>query len=119
MCCSRSFQEESSNAINIPFPPLPGETEKSNKGSKKDKPAAATEPKYSVVHRGEFSMQDYTNERCSSLVRRPKELVVKVQLPGVSSVANLEVDIFEERVCLHCKDPCYELDVSSRWKLGD
>ena len=120
VCLSLLFQEE--NPLNIPFPPLLDETEKSSKGSKSRKSskrvkegnaAVVTEPKYSVVHRGEFSMQDYTNERCSSLVRRPKELVVEVQLPGVSSVANLEVDIFKERVKLHCKSPCYDLDVSS------
>ena len=41
------------------------------------------QPHYTVTHRGEFSMLDYTNTNESTLIKRPKELLVVVDLPGV------------------------------------
>ena len=57
-------------------------------------------------------MQDFTNDRWSTLVKRPKELVISVELPGVDSAASLDLEIFEKRVMLQCNSPLYELDVS-------
>lgn len=123
-------QKDGANSLNIPFPPLPDEVhgsapsdptskvdERNKKSKSKQETKPPTEPKYTVVHRGEFSMQDYTNDRHSTLVRRPKELLVKVEVPGVSSAAILDVEVFEKRVVLKCKSPCYELDVSFGIKL--
>lgn len=57
-------------------------------------------------------MQDYTNDRESTLIRRPRELVVTVQLPGVESAGVVELDIFERKMTLQCGTPVYKLDVS-------
>ena len=45
--------------------------------------------RYTVTHRGELDYQDFTNERTSNAIKRPKELVVTVELPGL--VGNLFV----------------------------
>ena len=58
-------------------------------------------------------MQDFTNQRESSHVKRPKELVLTVELPGVESASSVDLDIFEKRVVLKSEAPQYSLDVSS------
>ena len=101
--------------LKVPYPPLREEVEaKSHKKQqeRKEKEKPATEPEYTIVHRGEMTMQDFTNERSSSRIRRPKELVVTVQLPGVGSAKSVELDIFEKRLLLQCNKPLYKLDVS-------
>ena len=57
-------------------------------------------------------MQDFTNNRESTRVKRPKELVVTVKLPGVESAAAVELDIFEKKIVIQCENPVYKLDVS-------
>ncbi len=113
--------ENFSNPLNIPFPLLREDTNPSNgsgagedqaKSKRKEKEQRKAEPRYTVTHRGDFSMQDFTNERHSTVVRRPKELVVRVEVPGVKSAASMDVEIFEKRVLLECKSPRYHLDVS-------
>lgn len=109
------------NPLKFPIPPLPEEAKArtrkdqqvKKKREKKRKKRSPAQPKYSVVHRGEFSMQDFTNDRRSTLVKRPKELVVSVEVPGVVSASLLDLEIFERRVTLQCNFPLYELDVSS------
>ena len=64
-------------------------------------------------------MQDFTNERSSSRIRRPNELVVTVNLPGVESAKNVELDIFEKRLLLQCSKPLYKLDVSTLINFHD
>lgn len=81
----------------------------------KEKARLAMEPKYTVLHRGEFTMQDFTNERESTLIKRPKELVVSVELPGVESAGSVELDIFERKVVLKSETPPYNLDVSCHY----
>lgn len=101
--------------LKVPYPPLREELEaKSYKKQqeKKQKEKQPSEPEYSIVHRGEMTMQDFTNERSSSRVKRPKELVVSVHLPGVDSAKSVELDIFEKRLLLQCNKPQYKLDVS-------
>ena len=101
--------------LTVPYPPLKKEMEaKSRKAQeeKKQKEKPQNEPEYTIVHRGEMSMQDFTNERSSSRIKRPKELVVTVHLPGVKSAKTVELDIFEKSLQLHCPKPLYKLDVS-------
>lgn len=100
--------------MNIPYPPLKEEVEaKSHKKQQKKKAAKLpSEPEYTIVHRGEFTIQDFTNERESTRIKRPKELVVTVKLPGVKSAESVELDIFEKKMVLQCQSPLYKLDVS-------
>ena len=43
------------------------------------------EPNYTITHHDNFSMLDFTYSNESTLIRRPKKLVVSVELPGVVS----------------------------------
>ena len=86
---------------------------------RKQQKVLPSEPEYRIVHRGEMSMQDFTNERSSSRIRRPNELVVTVNLPGVESAKNVELDIFEKRLLLQCSKPLYKLDVSTLINFHD
>ena len=108
-------EEADLGPLKVPYPPLREEMEaKSHKKQqeRKAKEKPPTQPEYTVVHRGEMTMQDFTNERSSSRIRRPNELVVTVHLPGVSSAKSVELDIFEKRLLLQCNKPLYKLDVS-------
>ena len=85
--------------------------------------------RYTIIHRGELDIQDYTCERTSKAIKRPKDLVVTIELPGVvcyinqniyliyiciiykDTAANLEVDIFEKAVVLNHTQPQYHLKV--------
>ena len=57
-------------------------------------------------------MQDFTNERESTRIKRPEQLVVTVNLPGVETASGVDLDIFEKRLVLECTSPLYKLDVS-------
>jgi dynein assembly factor 2 len=107
--------------VKIPFPPLKEDLEAKPQKAKtkaRAKFEEPTQPDYTIVHRGEFSMQDFTNSRESTLVKRPKELVVRVELPGVESTTGMDLDIFEKKVVLKTKKPQFLLDVSHGGVLG-
>ncbi len=57
-------------------------------------------------------MQDFTNDRESSRVKRPERMLVTVELPRVGSASAVDLDIFEKRLTLECASPPYKLDVS-------
>ena len=104
------------NALPVPYPSLPEETAAT--GVCRDREVIVAKkkprqlPKHSVVHRGEFSMQDFTNDRSSTLVKRPKELVVSVEFPEGITAGVLDVEMFDKRVIVQCSSLHYELDVS-------
>lgn len=99
--------------LNVPYPPLKQGHSTENKPSAKEKKLRPpSEPRYNILHSGEFTMQDFTNDRESSQIKRPKKLVVSVELPGVKSANAVELDIFEKRLTLECVHPPYKLDVS-------
>lgn len=106
--------------LKVPYPPLKDEqqekdklSEKHRKKKHKREKKRYCEPEYTIVHRGGFSMQDFTNERESTRIKRPEQLVVTVNLPGVESAGNVDLDIYEKRLVLECTNPLYKLDVSS------
>eukprot|EP00731_Ephydatia_muelleri_P035922 Em0179g12a len=69
------------------------------------------EPNYTITHHDEFSMLDYTYSKESTLIRRPRELVVSVELPGVLSADCIKLDVFEKQLSLECSDPIYHLEL--------
>lgn len=112
VCC---MQAPSVGGMKVPFPPLSEDVEAKSHSSQQKRKATVRlpmEPKYTVVHCGEFTMQDFTNSRESTLIKRPRELVVSVELPGVESAGSVELDIFEKRVVLKVEKPKLQLDVS-------
>jgi dynein assembly factor 2 len=55
-----------------------------------------TKPKMTVVHRGEIELGDYMKSvglRNLPISRRPKELVIKLELPLMKSAADMDLDI--------------------------
>ena len=72
-----------------------------------------TIPNYRIVHRGEIDMQDCTNNilpQVRSL--RPKELLVEIELPLCASSNNVDLDVCERTLKLHCDSPKYSLDLA-------
>lgn len=81
------------------------------------------------MYSGDFDCQDYTYKQENGSSRRPKRIIVTIELPKLVSyinffimlitwlfvlkttAANLEVDIFERKVILHNADPLYHLEV--------
>lgn len=72
-----------------------------------------TIPLYRIIHRGEFDMQDCTNSIVAQVrSMRPKELIVEVDLPLCASTTNVDLDVCERSLKLHCDSPKYSLDLS-------
>lgn len=72
-----------------------------------------TIPLYRIVHRGEFDMQDCTNSIVAQVrSMRPKELLVEVDLPLCASTNNVDLDVCERSLKLHCDSPKYSLDLA-------
>ena len=71
-----------------------------------------TIPTYHIVHRGEFDMQDCTNSLIPQVrSMRPKELIVEIDLPLCASSNNVDLDVCERSLKLHCDSPKYSLDL--------
>jgi hypothetical protein len=71
-----------------------------------------TIPTYRIVHRGEFDMQDCTNPLVPQVrSMRPKELIVEIDLPLCASTSNVDLDVCERSLKLHCDSPKYSLDL--------
>lgn len=81
-------------------------------------PAAVTAPDYKIVHRGEFRYQDHTFARVSSRASRPSELVVRIELPLVDSVADVDLEVSERDLRLLVPD-VYDLEVSLPFPVDD
>ena len=72
-----------------------------------------TIPLYRIIHRGEYDMQDCTNSIVTQVrSMRPKELLVEVDLPLCASTNNVDLDVCERSLKLHCDSPKYSLDLS-------
>lgn len=62
-------------------------------------------PKYTIVHRGSASMQQCLSTRIEVETRRPKELVVYIELQKLSSINAVELDVNDTEI--HLKNPLY------------
>ncbi|UJR20956.1 hypothetical protein I4U23_024063 [Adineta vaga] len=71
-----------------------------------------TIPTYRIIHRGEFDIQDCTNPLVPQIhSMRPKELLVEIDLPLCASTSNVDLDVCERSLKLHCDSPKYSLDL--------
>ena len=65
-------------------------------------------PKYSVVHRGQFEMQNHMMGESAQGAQvescRPRELVIKIQLPRCESARDVDLDVSVERLALKVED---------------
>ncbi|XP_033647189.1 protein kintoun-like [Asterias rubens] len=97
------------------------ESESGNPPAKKiGKKPGPVEPQYSITHRGHFDMQNFTNAPDSMPTTRPQELVVKIQLPLLKSIASVRLDVFEKQIVLECQKPVsYKLDLSLPYPIDE
>ncbi|KAJ8308430.1 hypothetical protein KUTeg_013304 [Tegillarca granosa] len=88
---------------------------------KNPKKNTINEPKYTIIHRSNMDIQEYRNAPDARLnSTRPKELVVKVELPLLSSVAQVDLDIFEQKLLLESSKPAaYKLDLNLPYPVDD
>uniref|UniRef100_UPI00398E8CF8 protein kintoun isoform X2 n=1 Tax=Pristiophorus japonicus TaxID=55135 RepID=UPI00398E8CF8 len=115
------------NPLKFPYPFDRPKSENASKNDTKDKTskcskAAAednkktqdskfTQPKYSIVYRSHFEMQDYRYARDAAPSTRPKELVVSIDLPLLKSAEDACLDVTEKLLCLESQNPAYKLDL--------
>lgn len=71
-------------------------------------------PKYEIIHRRHVEMHEYTDELDAKLnVTIPKELVIKIHLPLLSSSKDVVLDVNTKSLYLHCDSPAkYKLSAS-------
>lgn len=97
--------------------------EKENKPNvvKDEKNNEYTVPEYKLIHRGEADIQNYTNQVDHRLINstRPKELVVRIDLPLCKSSELLSLDIFEKQLLLKSNDPNYLLDLKLPYPINE
>ncbi|KAK3587789.1 hypothetical protein CHS0354_042753 [Potamilus streckersoni] len=86
-----------------------------------DKPkSSVTKPKYTMIHRSEMDLQEYRNAPDARPSTRPKELEIKIELPLLSSAAQVSLDVFEERLVLESKTPAeYKLDLKLPYQVDE
>ncbi|XP_059815402.1 protein kintoun [Hypanus sabinus] len=78
-----------------------------------------TQPKYSIVYRSPFDLQDYRYARDAVPSTRPKELVVTIDLPLLNSVENASLDVTEKLLCLETQKPAYKLDLTLPYPVDE
>ncbi|KAL3872690.1 hypothetical protein ACJMK2_035900 [Sinanodonta woodiana] len=82
--------------------------------------SSVTEPKYSIIHRSQMDLQEYRNAPDARPSTRPKELEIKIELPLLSSAAQVSLDVFEERLVLESKKPAeYKLDLKLPYPVDE
>ena len=104
------------------------EVAEQNKNNKKKTTAAgmrqetrANEPKYKIVHRGEFDLIDYRNAAIKAPnTGRPKELHVAIELPLCKSARHVDLDVSEAHIALHCTEVGpYHLDLDLPYPVNE
>jgi dynein assembly factor 2 len=77
-------------------------------------------PKHSIVHRGEFSLQNFTVDRTEGLgARRPRELLVHIELPLLSTIASVELDVSDRDVRVHAPGVYAPLKIALPYRVDD
>ncbi|XP_077999184.1 protein kintoun-like [Glandiceps talaboti] len=85
-----------------------------------EKEDAVTKPKYTIVHRGHFDIQNFRNAPDAAPTTRPQELVVNIQLPLLKSAKTVNLDIYEQSMVMECVEPvAYKLDVKLPYKVNE
>ena len=79
VCVHSSTRQKNSGKKNVSSPASP---------TSPPSPPSPVEPAYTVKYRGEVAMGDYTNNRVSSVVKRPSDIIITVELPGVVSIGS-------------------------------
>ncbi|KAK7103653.1 protein kintoun-like [Littorina saxatilis] len=84
------------------------------------KDGESTVPKYTIVHRTEVDMQEYRNAPDAKPSTRPRELVIKIELPLLKAASQASLDIYEKQLLLESKAPAaYKLDLPLPYPVDD
>ncbi|XP_069772481.1 protein kintoun [Narcine bancroftii] len=86
---------------------------------KKSQTNAFTQPKYSIVYRSVFDMQDYRYAREAAPTTRPKELVVTIDLPLLNSAENACLDVTKNFLSLESQKPAYKLELTLPYPVDE
>ncbi|XP_078418472.1 protein kintoun isoform X1 [Cetorhinus maximus] len=128
---------EADNPLKFPYPFDPPKSEntsgngmkakttnESSKAAAKDKNTKTqdskfTQPKYSIIYRSHFDLQDYRYARESAPSTRPKELVITINLPLLKSAEDACLDVTEKLLCLESQKPAYKLDLPLSYPVDE
>ena len=120
----QQYLENQSNSAKLNKPtPVTQKTDinNNNNNSAEETTNGYTEPKYKIVHRGKFDIEDCTNQTDQRVVNstRPKELFISIELPLCKSSEQLTLDIFEKRLYLESNEPNYKLDLNLPYPINE
>lgn len=119
-------EEEIEFQKNIKYPaPPPAEDEKKpvvrNFDNRNEDKGKYTIPKYAIKHRTGIDLQEFTYDKnCKINCAIPKELVIEVNLPLLSSTKEVALDVMEKSVHLICEKPAkYKLDIQLPYSVNE
>ena len=118
----QQYLENQSNSAKLNKPtPVTQKTDINNNNKSSAEENGYTEPKYKMVHRGKFDIEDCTNQTDQRVVNstRPKELFISIELPLCKSSEQLTLDIFERRLHLESNEPNYKLDLNLPYPIDE
>lgn len=71
-------------------------------------------PHYQIIHRGTVDMADFTGDRHRPDATRPRELLIRIDLAGVSSISSIELDTDVRALSLSVPSasPPFKLDIT-------
>ncbi|XP_075700129.1 protein kintoun [Rhinoderma darwinii] len=78
-----------------------------------------TVPRYTIRHRSYVDLQDYRDARDSAPSPVPKELVITVDLPLLSSASDLDLHIEGKNLRLESQKPAYKLQLKLPYLVED
>nr|XP_033808352.1 protein kintoun isoform X2 [Geotrypetes seraphini] len=76
-------------------------------------------PRYTIVHRSHFDLQDYRYVRDAAPSPIPKELVVIIDLPLLKSAEQATLDVAEKHLSLESRKPDYSLQISLPYRVHE
>ena len=77
-------------------------------------------PKYNIIHRGYFDIQDFREAPDAKATTRPKELIVEVELPLLKSAATVDLDVLERKISLESTTPAkYKLEIDLPYPVDE
>ncbi|XP_018411753.1 PREDICTED: protein kintoun [Nanorana parkeri] len=113
-------QQDPGDPLSFPYPyDVPGGQRKSSRGHPKVQPQPEdrkanqepTVPRYTIHHRSYVDMQDYRDARDSAPSPVPKELLITVDLPLLSSASEVKLHIEGKALSLESQKPAYKLQL--------
>lgn len=130
------FQENTAEYTDIPNYPYPSLEKKNepaeslkkhfkddtNKTNGRPMPMESTKyttPKYTLKHRNNLNMQDYTNDPMAKLsITIPTELVIVIDLPLLKHATDVSIDVSEQSFSLISENPAkYKLMLNTPYKV--